>query len=123
MRKIICTSVVHLLFAAAALCQSGTSFRDAAFSCDDSTGIFCTEVYESIGYNGAYTGHDEPSLIFYSDVAGSGNKMVYLMRLPKDPPRQPTQDGTGGTFNFQLHPTFWVGLAVCDDKRREPGFM
>ena len=76
MRKIICTCVVQLLFAAAALSQNGTSFQAAAFSCDDSTGIFCTEVYESIGYNGAYTGHDEPSLIFYSDVAGSGSTMV-----------------------------------------------
>jgi hypothetical protein len=116
MRRIICTCVVQLLLAAAALSQSRTPFQAAVFSCDDPAGIFCTEVYESIGYNGAYTGHDEPSLIFYSDVAGSGNKMVYLMRLPKDPPRQPTQDGTGGTFNFQLHPTFWVGLAVCDDQ-------
>ena len=116
MRRIIFTCVVQLLLAAATLSQSGTSFQAAAFSCDDPTGIFCTEVYESIGYNGAYTGHDEPSVIFYSDVAGSGNKMVYLMRLPKDPPRQPTQEGTGGTFNFQLHPTFWVGLAVCDDQ-------
>jgi hypothetical protein len=42
--------------------------------------------------------------------------MVYLMQLPKDPPKIPTQDGTGGTFNFQLHPAFWFGMAVCDDQ-------
>ena len=23
----------------------------------------------------------------------------------------PTQDGTGGTFNFQFHPAFWFGMA------------
>ncbi len=116
MCKTICTCVVLLLFPVAALAQSGSSFRQKALSCDDPTGIFCTEVYESIGYNGAYTGHDEPSVLFYSGVAGSGNTMVYLMQLPKDPPKLPAQDGTGGTFNFQLHPAFWVGMAMCDDQ-------
>ena len=82
----------------------------------DSGGALCTEVLDSIGYNGSYTGHDEPSLLFYSNVPGSGNQMTYLLRLPKDPPTLPAQDGSGGTFNFQLHPAFWVGLAVCDDQ-------
>jgi hypothetical protein len=36
--------------------------------------------------------------------------------VPKDPPTLPTQDGKGGTFNFQLHPAFWVGMALCDDQ-------
>jgi hypothetical protein len=86
-----------------------------SLSCDEN-GSLCTEVYESIGYGGNYTGHDEPSVLFYSGVPGSGNKMVYLLRLPKDPPKLPKQDGTGGTFNFQLHPAFWVGMAMCDDQ-------
>jgi hypothetical protein len=84
--------------------------------CSDRSGILCAEVYDSIGYGGAYTGHDEPSVLFYSDVRGSGNTGRYRLRLPKDPPTLPTQDGTGGTFNFQLHPTFWVGMAMCDDQ-------
>ena len=84
-------------------------------SCDDN-GALCTEVYDSIGYGGGYTGHDEPALLFYSGVPGSGNAMVYLMQLPKDPPQPPKQDGSGGTFNFQLHPAFWVGMAMCDDQ-------
>jgi hypothetical protein len=42
--------------------------------------------------------------------------MIYLMQLPNYPPKFPTQDGTGGTFNFQLHPAFWFGMAVCDDQ-------
>jgi len=33
----------------------------------------CTEVKDAIGENGAYTGHDEPSLLFYSDTQGSGS--------------------------------------------------
>ena len=89
--------------------------RPKSLSCNEN-GFLCSEVYDSIGYEGGYTGHDEPSLLFYSDVPGSGNKMVYLLRLPTDPPQLPKQGGTGGTFNFQLHPTFWVGMAMCDDQ-------
>jgi hypothetical protein len=113
MRKALCVCVMILLLAVAALAQGGASF---GLSCDDPTGFLCTEVYQSIGYKGGYTGHDEPSLLFYSGVAGSGNTMVYLMQLPKDPPTPPQQDGSGGTFNFQLHPAFWFGMAMCDDQ-------
>ena len=105
-----------VLFATAAWAQSNASFRQNSISCDDPTGILCTESYQSIGYNGSYTGHDEPSVLFYSRTKGSGNAMVYLIQLPKDPPELPQQNGTGGTFNFQLHPAFWFGMAVCDDQ-------
>src|ERR1700732_2687133 len=71
----------------------------------------CTERSPSLGN---YTGHDEPSLLFYSNVPGSGNSNVYVLTLPNDPPNLPKQDGTGGTFNFQLHPAFWFGMAMCD---------
>ncbi len=83
--------------------------------CQDNA-VICAEVYKSIGYQNGYTGHDEPSLLFYSSTAGSGNTMAYHLTLPKDPPTLPTQDGTGGTFNFQLHPTFWFGMAICNDQ-------
>jgi hypothetical protein len=86
-----------------------------AHDCDEG-GPLCAEVLDSIGYNGAYTGHDEPSLLFYSNAPGSGNHMSYLLKIPKDPPTLPTQDGTGGTFNFQLRPAFWVSVAICDDQ-------
>ena len=74
----------------------------------------CTEVVDSIGANGAYTGHDEPSLLFYSDTPGSGNSQLYHLTLPSDPKTLPQQDGSGGTFNFELRPTFWLGMALCD---------
>lgn len=61
-------------------------------------------------------GHDDPSVLFYSNVPGSGNSNVYVLTLPKDPPNLPKQDGTGGTFNFQLHPAFWIGMALCDSQ-------
>ncbi len=72
--------------------------------------------YTNVGYKGWYVGHDEPSTLFYSHKAGSGNNDTYLLRLPKDPPVAPNQSGTGGTDNFQLHPAFWFGMAMCDSQ-------
>jgi hypothetical protein len=89
--------------------------RAGAFGCDDPWSL-CTEVANSIGYGGNYTGHDEPSLLFYSDVPGSGNSNVYQIQLPTDSTVLPAQDGTGGTWNFQLHPAFWIGMALCDNQ-------
>ena len=86
------------------------------FQCDDVSGILCAEQRENPGGNEYYVGHDEPALLFYSNEPGSGYNQVYRLRLPKDPPRLPKQDGTGGTWNFQLHPAFWFGMAVCDDQ-------
>ena len=65
--------------------------------------------------NGRYVGHDEPSLEFKSGLAGSGNDMTYVMTLPRDPKAQPNATGAGGTtWNFQLRPTFWFGMTLCD---------
>jgi hypothetical protein len=75
----------------------------------------CTETTQPWNYAGQYTGHDEPSLLFYSNTPGSGNSDLYQLTLPTDPPKLPSQDGTGGTWNFQLHPAFWFGMALCDD--------
>src|SRR5256885_3397482 len=78
----------------------------------------CTEVADSeqaFG-EGVYVGNDEPALTFYDNRQGAGNNATYLLRLPKDPPTLPKQDGSGGTFNFQLHPAFWLGMALCDNQ-------
>jgi hypothetical protein len=105
------------LYALAALLYAGSSSAvlPSAFNCAQD-GSLCTETENPIGYYGAYTGHDEPSLLFYSNTPGSGNRMTWTLRLPKDPPVPPNQSGTSGTFNFQLHPAFWVGMVVCDDQ-------
>ena len=92
-------------------------------------GIQCTEPAlnwdEFAGFNQArkngahingYIGHDEPATLFYSNRPGSGNNVTYQMVLPKDPPTRPKQDGSGGTDSFQLHPTFWLGMVMCDDQ-------
>src|ERR1700693_4506497 len=75
----------------------------------------CSEVYDSeaVFGEGNYVGHDKPSNLFYSNTPGSGNRMKYQLTLPKDPsPSAPTAPGK--SFNFQLHPAFWFGMAMCD---------
>nr|HET6902375.1 hypothetical protein [Ktedonobacteraceae bacterium] len=81
---------------------------------DCSTGVsICTEVQDSEGVFGHYVGHDEPSNLFYSNVPGSGNQNRWQLTLPKDP--TPTAPLTPGkSFNFELHPAFWFGMAMCD---------
>jgi len=77
--------------------------------------VTCTEVTDSeqVFGEGVYVGHDEPSVLFYSGVNGSGNRARFQLNLPKDPPAaNPT--AVGKSFNFELHPAFWFGMAVCD---------
>jgi hypothetical protein len=62
----------------------------------------------------AYVGHDEPSVEFKSGIPGSGNDITYTVTLPREPRRLPTESGVGATWNFQLRPTFWFGLTLCD---------
>jgi hypothetical protein len=67
------------------------------------------------GQGGQYVGHDEPSVEYKSGVPGSGNDMSYTLTLPSDPAQQPNASGAGGTtWNFELRPTFWFGLTLCD---------
>ena len=78
----------------------------------------CTELDNPWTYDD-YTyvsGHDEPSVLFYSGLPGSGNSNHYTLTLPSDPAAPPKQDGTGTTWNFQLRPTFWLGMIMCDDQ-------
>jgi hypothetical protein len=74
----------------------------------------CTEVVDSeqVFGEGVYVGHDEPSLLFYSDKPGSGNRYSSVLTLPK----QPATNQTPGkaSYDFQLHPAFWFGMAMCD---------
>src|SRR5579884_485700 len=83
-------------------------------NCDERGTVYCLDREARQNYEGKYVGHDEPAIAFYSNIPGSGNNATFTLILPKDPPIPPKQDGTGGTFNFQLHPTFWFGMALCD---------
>jgi hypothetical protein len=84
-----------------------------AIQCEYST--LCPDVSDRTQLFGTdrYVGHDEPSLLFYSDQPGSGNRMQYQITLPKEPtPAHPTQPGKA--YNFELNGSLWFGLALCD---------
>jgi hypothetical protein len=83
--------------------------------CNEGSPI-CAEALDALGYEGEYTGHDEPSVLFYSDTPGSGNNQQYRLSLPNEPPTLPAQDGTGGTFTFQDRIAFWLGMDLCDNQ-------
>jgi len=79
----------------------------------ESHASLCADTYDNP--SGSYVGHDEPSVLYKSGVPGSGNDITYTVTLPKDPKKQPNASGAGGTtWNFQLRPTFWFGLTLCD---------
>jgi hypothetical protein len=82
--------------------------------CEAHVGL-CPDTQSHKNYEGDYVGH-EPALLFYSNQAGSGNTNVWHLRIPRDAPVAPKQDGTGGTWNFQLRPTFWFGMALCESQ-------
>jgi hypothetical protein len=62
--------------------------------------------------HGWYIGHDEPSVQFFSNRPGSGNNMVWRIRLPERDP-VPTQSGSS-VATFELTTAIWFSLAVCD---------
>jgi hypothetical protein len=85
-------------------------------NCSQVNSGFCPDTYRTKAHQSEYIGHDEPALLFYSNEPGSGNSSLYLLTLPKDPPTLPTQDGRGGTFEFQLNVAFWFGMVLCDSQ-------
>ncbi|MBV9340967.1 MAG: hypothetical protein JO159_08775 [Acidobacteria bacterium] len=123
MRKsmlLVAVLLLPLLFITQSQAQSRPSV--AASGCEEFFSL-CTEREYNRSYDpeyrGHYIGHDEPSLLFYSNVPGSGNYNQYRLVLPKDPPKFPTDAHPSGAgsptvWNFQLHPAFWFGMALCD---------
>jgi hypothetical protein len=72
----------------------------------------CTEIADPQAVWGSwYVGHDEPSLLFYSNRPGSGNDMTYQLKIPSEPAGPYIQSKS---YNFELHPAFWFGMALCD---------
>jgi hypothetical protein len=75
--------------------------------------LICGDPLHTLESNyGQYIGHDEPSLQFFSSVAGSGNNLQYSMTLPATDP-QPKTDGSQ-TANFENYVAFWFSMAICD---------
>jgi hypothetical protein len=76
----------------------------------------CPDTRSHTNYEGDYVGHDEPAILFYSDVPGSGNSNKYNLRIPGEAPTLPAQHGGGGTWNFQRSIAFWFGMALCESE-------
>jgi hypothetical protein len=62
-------------------------------------------------YGSEYVGHDEPSLLFYSNTPGSGNHMRYNMTVPSDPS---ASNPLTRSYHFELNGAMWFGMALCD---------
>ncbi len=93
--------------------QASGAFHNYPEPLCQSRDSLCTD--SAVALDGEYVGHDEPSLEFKSGIAGSGNDVTYTMTLPKDPTQQPNASGAdSSTWNFQLRPTFWFGMTLCD---------
>jgi hypothetical protein len=115
MRRIVMLFVV--LLPALALSGAVTSTQGASYGeslCQERP-FLCLDPYRSIGENGAYTGHDEPTVQFTSNRPGTGGKrLVYNVTLPRNAAVRPNQAGTGGTWDFQRRATFWFSITMCD---------
>jgi hypothetical protein len=84
-----------------------------ALNCEYSS--MCAEVANPSDVFDTYVGHDEPSLVYYSNKPGAGNHMQYSLRLPRDPsPNNPTAPGK--SYQFELNGAFWFGMAMCDSQ-------
>lgn len=75
-----------------------------------SSARLCTEVQDPLAVFGHYVGHDEPSVLFYSNTPGSGNHMQYNVTLPTEP--SGAFSDTKG-YSAEDSPAFWFGMAMC----------
>jgi hypothetical protein len=94
--------------APAAASQGSTAYKP---DCADPFPL-CTEVANpKEAFGTYYVGHDEPATLFYSSTPGSGNHVRYQLTIPTEPSGPFSQ--TNG-YDFELRPTFWFGMAMCD---------
>ena len=49
----------------------------------------CADLPEGLFHDDNYVGHDEPSLLFYSNTPGSGNSSFYIVTCPWTCPWNP----------------------------------
>ncbi|HET9849261.1 MAG TPA: hypothetical protein VFR68_11970 [Candidatus Dormibacteraeota bacterium] len=118
MKPIRIFSIVSAAAMAAAVATSGLSARAASSTWNSSSwrgcasnSHLCTEVDDATAAFGHYVGHDEPSVLFYSNQPGSGNRMQYNVTLPVEP-KGPFSDSKG--YSQETSPAFWFGMAMCD---------
>ena len=73
----------------------------------------CADPPDGLFHDDYYVGHDEPSLLFYSNTPGSGNSSFYTVTLPVEPTSSP---GSGGVNSYRLYAAQWFGMALCDSQ-------
>ncbi len=74
--------------------------------------LMCAEVRDSYNtFGDKYVGHDEPSVLYYSNHRGAGFRDQWNLTLPKEP--SPTVVA-GRSWDFQLTPAIFFGMALCD---------
>lgn len=98
--------------AAGARAKAPAASQHLAINCANASAM-CTEVADSDEVFGHYVGHDEPSMLFDSNVNGSGNHMRYNITLPSDPSAR-NPNAPGKSYNFELSGASWLGMALCD---------
>ena len=89
---------------------AGGGYQSSWRGCANSARL-CTEVQDPLHVFGHYVGHDEPSVLFYSNTPGSGNHMQYNVTLPVEPAGA-FSDSNG--YTFETSPALWFGMAMCD---------
>ena len=89
-------------------------YKHVAINCKYASAM-CTEVGNSAAVFGHYVGHDEPSMLFYSNKPGSGNHMRYYLTLPKDPSAS-NPNAANKSYAFELSGAEWLGMAMCDSQ-------
>jgi hypothetical protein len=67
----------------------------------------CPDPIDRDEYNRPYIGHDEPTVIFYSDKPHSASNLQWEFVLPREHAPPATQ-------SFQLFTSFWFALPICD---------
>jgi hypothetical protein len=88
--------------------------QDLGGGCTDPVGFWDGKAWR-FEDNGAYVGHDEPSVKFISSTPGSGNTITYEMRIASTPAAAPTTTAGGKVTHYaELSPAPWFGLAMCD---------
>jgi hypothetical protein len=67
----------------------------------------CPDPIDRVEYNEPYIGHDEASVLFYSDRPHSASNLQWEFVLP-------TEHAPPATQSFQNFGLFWFGLPICD---------
>jgi hypothetical protein len=98
--------------AAVAPAKAAAAAKHVHIDCSTAAAM-CTEVANSDEVFGHYVGHDEPSMLFYSNTPGSGNHMRYNVTLPKEPSAS-NPNKANKSYSFELSGADWFGMAMCD---------